>query len=208
MLSLLRSHGTLSSSILFEQNASCLYFIVWYIIILLILDQHHQVLAIIFFQTPLSLLVEVKRMLLSSLHSANQQDCPLPPLSVSSCSALPLVCQFAPPPPTALCNLQFCKNLSLSYDGTLQKKSVTTKNYEEFGILCSLKPAVKMQEKKQAKCKLTTLKPLFSKPAKLEMEQRSSKTTNCNTVLRTFSFNYMQPIKDACQLFLYSLKMR
>ena len=55
------------------------------------------------------------------------------------------------------------------------KKSITTQNYEEFGILWALKPVVKMQKLNSAKRKLTTLTPLFSKLAKLGMEQSSSK---------------------------------
>ena len=51
---------------------------------------------------------------------------------------------------TALFHLQFRENLSLSYDGTLQKEcchhSKLIIHYEEYGILCASKPTVKMQK--------------------------------------------------------------
>ena len=59
--------------------------------------------------------------------------------------------------------------------GHSTKKSFSIQNYEVSGILSTLKLAVN-----HAKCKLTTLTTLFSKPAKLEMEQSSSKATKWN----------------------------
>ena len=62
--------------------------------------------------------------------------------------------------------------------GRYSKKSIITQNYGEFRILCALKSAAKMQKYNRAKCKLATLTPLFSKTAKLEVEQSSSSATN------------------------------
>ena len=63
--------------------------------------------------------------------------------------------------------------------GHYREKSITTQNYEEFGILC-LKTGIQNTEIKPSNVQTHNFDAsfLFSKPTKLEMEQSSSKATH------------------------------